>query len=148
MSPVDAAAIAVAGGCVAFSLRDLAPRPRKLWRQAVPPVLGFFASVLSMASSLDNLGLDLWWMSALATGWWIGLLRGRAIPVETDQVWGTVRIPGTIDVVAAASCILLGAAVDGPPLSLAAALGAGFLAGRAWSLIGRAVQTTHTELGL
>jgi hypothetical protein len=148
LSPLDVAAIAVAGGCTAFCLRDLAPRPRKLWRQAVPPVLGFFASVLSMASSLDNLGLDLWWTSSLATGWWIGLARGRAILVETDQVWGTVRTPVAVDAAVAASCILLGAAVDGPPLCLAGALGGGFLAGRAWSLIGRAVQMPHTELGV
>jgi uncharacterized membrane protein len=102
---------------------------------------------------------DATWMATALAGAVVGLLRGRRIVVETDQVWGTVRMPVVYDTVVAAFCILAIASVDGlsglftpgtfprhAHMAAASALFAGYLAGRAWSLMRRAVQLPHTEL--
>ena len=139
---VDVAGIIMAAVCVRSTVPDIQAAPRKLWRLGLPPLLGIGVSLLILAGAV------------------VGLLRGRQITVQTDQVWGTVRTPVVYDTGIAAFCIFAIASLDGlsglfspgtfprhAHMAAASALFAGYLAGRAWSLMRRAVRSPHTEIG-
>jgi hypothetical protein len=156
---VDVAGIIMAAVCVRTTVPDVQAAPRKLWRLGLPPLLGIGVSLLILAGAVVTFEHDATWMATALAGAVVGLLRGRRIVVETDQVWGTVRMPVVYDTVVAAFCILAIASVDGlsglftpgtfprhAHMAAASALFAGYLAGRAWSLMRRAVQLPHTEL--
>jgi hypothetical protein len=156
---VDVAGIIMAAVCVKTTVPDVQAAPRKLWRLGLTPLLGIGVSLLILASAVVSFEHDATWMATALAGAIVGLLRGRQIVVETDQVWGTVRMPVVYDTVVAAFCILAIASVDGlsglfepgtfprhAHMAAASALFAGYLAGRAWSLIRRAVRLPHTEL--
>lgn len=156
---VDIAGIIMAAVCVRSTVPDTLEAPRKLWRLGLPPLLGVGVSLLILAGAVVSFEHDATWMATALAGAVVGLLRGRRIVVETDQVWGTVRMPVVYDTVVAAFCILAIASVDGlsglftpgtlprhAHMAAASALFAGYLAGRAWSLMRRAVQLPHTEL--
>ncbi len=157
---VDIAGIVMAAACVKSTVSDAQPAPRKLWRLGLPPLLGSGVSLLILAGTVVTFEHDATWTATALAGAIGGLLRGRQIAVETDQVWGTVRTPVTYDTVIAALCILAIAAADGLSglftpgtiprhayMAAASALFAGYLSGRAWSLMRRAVLSPHTELG-
>lgn len=112
-----------------------------------------------LAGAATSVQRDAIWLATAAIGGALGLLRGVRIPVETDQVWGLVRTPARYDSSVASLSILAVAVVEGlsgllslPPLlrhsnmAALAALFAGYLAGRAWMLGRRAIETPHTEL--
>jgi hypothetical protein len=156
---VDVAGIIMAAVCVRTTVPDVQAAPRKLWRLGLPPLLGIGVSLLILAGAVVTFEHDATWMATALAGAVVGLLRGRRIVIETDQVWGTVRIPVVYDTVVAAFCILAIASVDGlsglfapgtfprhAHMAAASALFAGYLAGRAWSLMRRAVRLPHTEL--
>ncbi|HEX9326699.1 MAG TPA: hypothetical protein VF915_09290 [Reyranella sp.] len=156
---VDVAGIIMAAVCVKSTVPDVQAAPRKLWRLGLPPLLGIGVSLLILAGAVVTFEHDATWMATALAGAIVGLLRGRQIVIETDQVWGTVRMPVVYDTVVAAFCILAIASVDGlsglftlgtfprhAHMAAASALFAGYLAGRAWSLIRRAVRLPHTEL--
>jgi hypothetical protein len=156
---VDVAGIIMAAVCVKSTAPDVQAAPRKLWRLGLPPLLGIGVSLLILAGAVVTFEHDATWMATALAGAIVGLLRGRQIVIETDQVWGTVRMPVVYDTVVAAFCILAIASVDGlsglfalgtfprhAHMAAASALFAGYLAGRAWSLIRRAVRLPHTEL--
>jgi hypothetical protein len=158
---VDVAAVLMAAVCARTTLPDLSPRARKLWRIGLPPLLGIGVSLILLAGAVVSIEHDIAWMGAAAVGSLTGWLRGRRIPVQTDQVWGTIRTPVTHDAVIAGVCLFaisfaagLSGLLDANTLprhaSMAAGSGlfAGFLAGRAWSLGKRAVEAPHTDLGL
>jgi hypothetical protein len=156
---VDVAGIIMAAVCVKSTVPDVQAAPRKLWRLGLPPLLGIGVSLLILAGAVVTFEHDATWMATALAGAVVGLLRGRRIVVETDQVWGTVRMPVVYDTVVAAFCILAIASADGlsglfapgtfprhAHMAAASALFAGYLAGRAWSLMRRAVRLPHTEL--
>ena len=156
---VDVAGIVMAAACVKSTVADAQATPRKLWLLGLPPLLGIGVSLLILAGAVVSFEHDATWMATALGGAIAGVLRGRQIAVETDQVWGTVRTPVLYDTVVAAFCILAIASVDGlsglfkpgtlprhAHMAAASALFAGYLAGRAWSLIRRAVRLPHTEL--
>ena len=156
---VDIAGIIMAAVCVKSTVPDVQAAPRKLWRVGLPPLLGIGVSLLILAGAVVTFEHDATWMATALAGAVVGLLRGRRIVIETDQVWGTVRMPVVYDTVVAAFCIFAIASVDGlsglfapgtfprhAHMAAASALFAGYLAGRAWSLMRRAVQLPHTEL--
>jgi hypothetical protein len=155
---VDVAGIIMAAACVRSTVPDVQAAPRKLWRLGLTPLLGIGVSLLILASAVVSFEHDATWMATALGGAIAGLLRGRQIAVETDQMWGTVRTPVVYDTAIAAFCIFAIASVDGlsglskpgifprhPHMAAASALFAGFLAGRAWSLMRRAVRSPHTE---
>ena len=157
---VDIATGAIAAGCVRAVMVDLSPRPRKLWRIGLPPLLAIAVSLLLLAGDVVGLENDLAWLGAAGAGAAIGWLRGRGIAVQTDQRWGKLALPVTHDGLVAAFALFAIALTDGlsgllpagmlpRPAYLAATSGlfAGFLVGRAWSLAKRAVEAPHTELG-
>lgn len=156
---VDVAGIIMAAACVSSTVADVRAAPRKLWRLGLTPLLGIGVSLLILAGAVVSFEHDATWMATTLGGAIVGLLRGRQIAIETDQVWGTVRMPAVYDTVIAAFCIFAIASVDGlsglfkpgtlprhAHMAAASALFAGYLAGRAWSLIRRAVRLPHTEL--
>jgi hypothetical protein len=156
---VDVAGIIMAAACVRSTVPDVQLEPRKLWRLGLPPLLGIGVSLLILAGAVVTFEHDATWMATALAGAVGGLLRGRQIAVETDQVWGTVRTPVLYDSVVAAFCIFAIASVDGlsglfqpgtfprhAHMAAASALFAGYLAGRAWSLMRRAVRSLHTAL--
>lgn len=156
---VDVAGIIMAAACVRSKVPDVQAAPRKLWRLGLPPLLGIGVSLLILAGAVVTFEHDATWTATALAGAIGGLLRGRQIAVETDQVWGTVRTPAIYDTVVAASCIFAIASADGlsslfkpgtlprhAHMAAASSLFAGYLAGRAWSLMRRAVRSPHTEL--
>jgi hypothetical protein len=156
---VDIAGIVMAAACVKSTVPDVQAAPRKLWRLGLPPLLGIGVSLLILAGAVVSFEHDATWMATMLVGAIVGLLRGRRIAIETDQVWGTVRMPAVYDTVIAALCIFAIASVDGfsglfkpgtlprhAHMAAASALFSGYLAGRAWSLMRRAVRLPHTEL--
>jgi hypothetical protein len=156
---VDVAIIAMAAACVQSTVPDVQAAPRKLWRLGLTPLLGIGVSLLILAGAVVSFQHDATWMATALGGAIAGLLRGRQITVATDQMWGTVRMPVVYDSVVAAFCILAIASADGlsglfkpgtlprhAHMAAASALFAGFLAGRAWSLMRRAMRLPHTEL--
>ena len=156
---VDIASVIMAAACVRSTVPDVLAAPRKLWRLGLPPLLGIGVSLLILAGAVVSFEHDAIWMATTLVGAILGLLRGRQIAVQTDQVWGTVRTPVVYDTVIAAFCIFAIASVDAlsglfkpgtlprhAHLAAASAFFAGYLAGRAWSLMRRAVRSSHTEL--
>ena len=156
---VDVAGIIMAAACVRSTVPDVQAMPRKLWRLGLSPLLGIGVSLLILAGAVVSFEHDATWVATALAGAIGGLLRGRQIAVETDQVWGTVRTPVVYDTVIAAFCIFAIASVAGlyglfkpglfprhAHMAAASALFAGYLAGRAWSLMRRAVRLSHTEL--
>ena len=158
---VDVAVILMAAACFRSTVADVQATTRKLWRLSLPPLLGIAASLLMLASAVVSFEHDATWVATALVGAVGGVLRGRQIAVETDQMWGTVRMPVVYDTVIAAFCILAIASVDvlsgvfkpgvfprHAYMAAASALFAGYLAGRAWSLMRRAMRLPHTELGM
>ena len=158
---VDIAGVLMAAGCARTTLNDLSPRTRKLWRIGIPPLLGIGVSLLMLAGAVVSFAHDVTWMLTAVAGILAGWLRGRRIPVQTDQVWGTIRTPVTHDAVAAGFClfaIVLADSLSGlmapgtlprhAHMAAAAGLFACYLGGRAWSLGKRAVEAPHSDLGL
>src|ERR1051325_9340249 len=157
---VDIAGIIMAAVCVRSTVPDVQAVPRKLWRLGLPPLLGIGVSLLILAGAVVSFEHDATWMATALAGAVVGLLRGRPIAVQTDQVWGTVRTPVVYDTVVAALCIFAIASADAlsglfqpgtfprhAHMAAASALFAGYLSGRAWSLMRRAVRSPHTEIG-
>jgi hypothetical protein len=156
---VDVAGIVMATACVKSTVADAQATPRKLWLLGLPPLLGIGVSLLILAGAVVSFEHDATWMATALAGSIVGLLRGRRIVIETDQMWGTVRMPAVYDTVVAAFCIFAIASADGlsglfkpgtlprhAHMAAASALFAGYLAGRTWSLMRRAVRLPHTEL--
>jgi hypothetical protein len=161
----DLASVLLAAGAVAGSLGDLERGPRKLWRLAVPPLLALPAALLSASAAFDSVVFILSWLFVAVLGCSLGLPSGRSIPVATDQIWGTVRTARTGDGAMVAAVLLVVVTTDGlspylplfgppggttglEPLRLVGALCAGYLGGRAWSLVLGAARTPHTALGV
>ena len=156
---VDIAGAAIGVACVQSTLSDVRGSACKLWRVGLPPLLSGFASILLLARAVVSFQHDAVWIVTALLGILVGWWRGRRISVETDQVWGVVRVQPTTDSLIAALFVLAIMLLDGaddlfPPGTLprhanfaaASALCAGFLAGRAWSLIRRAMQAPHVEI--
>ena len=151
--------VIVAAGCLWSIVPQSEGRALKLWRLAVPPFLAAVAAVVLLAGSHQSLALDAAWAAAAIVGAGAGTARGRTVPVETDQMWGLVRPQRTRDGVGAAILLLLLAVADfaspfldpadAPAqryLAVGAALCAGFLGGRGWTMGARAARASHVDL--
>jgi uncharacterized membrane protein len=156
---VDIAGIVMAAACVNSTVPDVHGKARKLWRIGLPPLLGIGVSLLILAGAVVSFEHDATWMATAVCGLLAGWLRGRYLAVETDQVWGVVRTPPVYDTAIAAALIFVIATADGlsgllkpgtlprhAHMAAASALFAGYMAGRAWSLVRRAVRSPHVEI--
>lgn len=157
---IDLIAILFAAECVRTALPDLSARPRRLWRIGHSPLFALMASLIVLAGAVVTPQHDIAWLGTSLCGTLIGLLRGRRIAVDTDQIWGTVRVEVQYDAIAASVCVFAITLADGlsgllpdqlprhAHMAAASGLFAGYLAGRAWSLARRAVDAPHTELSV
>jgi hypothetical protein len=156
---VDIASIAIAVGCLRSTWPDLRGAPRKLYLLGLPPLLGIVVALVILAESVVTFEHDAIWMATALAGGLVGLWRGRQISVQIDQVWGVVRTAPVRDTVIAAAAILAVAVLDGISglfqpgtmprhayFAAASALFAGYLVGRAYSVVWRAMRSPHTEL--
>lgn len=131
----------------------------KLWRLALPPCLAAVVALVLLAGIFNaTVAHDLEWAVAAILGGVIGRTRGWLMTVASDQRWGLVRVPRTVDglivgfglVVLAmidfASALLEDAVVDAQHVAAGAAFCAGYLGLRALGMTMRAVRTPHVEL--
>ncbi len=131
----------------------------KLWRLAMPPSLAAVVALVLLAGIFNaTIAHDAEWLVAVVLGGIVGRTRGWLMSVASDQKWGLVLMPRTVDgllagfgLVVLAMVDFAGAVLDDPviePQHVAA--GAAFLAGylglRALGMTMRAVRAPHVEL--
>ena len=131
----------------------------RIWRLAIPGCFAAVQALVLLAGVFDaTITHDAEWLAALIVGSVVGRMRGWAMHVDVDQMWGLVRLPRTIDgriaafaLVALSAIDFTSAALDDPVIepqhvAAAAALCAGYIGCRALSLIVRSVRAPHVEL--
>lgn len=131
----------------------------KLWRLALPPCLAAVVALILLASIFNaTVAHDAEWMICAILGGVIGRTRGWLMTVASDQKWGLVRVPRTVDglivgfalVVLAmidfAGALLEDPVIDGQHVAAGAAFCAGYLGLRALGMAMRAGRTPHVEL--
>ncbi len=130
-----------------------------VWRLAVPAVFAAVVALVLLAGVFQATPMhDGEWMVALIAGGIAGRLRGKALPVEVDRVWGLVRLPRVLDGRLAAGLIVVMSIIDfcsaamGAPVvdpvhvaSITAAC-AGYIGYRAIIVAMRSGYGTHVEL--
>jgi hypothetical protein len=151
--------VSVAAGAVWMAVPETRPEPIKIWRLGIAPLLGTVTAIIILAGAVANHGLELRWAVAAIAGAVVGGLVGNRAKVESDQIWGLVRLlPGYAGLIAAFG-VLIFAGIDatqtmfGHPVlppehdpAIGASLFAGFLDGRAWTIGVRASRAPHVEL--
>jgi len=156
---VDISGIAIAAACVRLIAPEARGEVRKMWRLAVPPLLAVAVAIIILAGAVSSFEHDAVWVATGMVGCVAGLLRGRSMAVTTDQVWGLVRLPPSLDGIATTVGVFLCATIDGlsglfptgtlprhAHFAAAAALFAGYLGGRAWRIATRAIRSQHADL--
>ncbi|MBS0222230.1 MAG: hypothetical protein JSR91_15975 [Proteobacteria bacterium] len=131
----------------------------KLWRLAIPPCLAAVIALVLLAGIFNpTIAHDAEWGVGAVLGAIFGRARGWLMAVESDQKWGLVRVPRTIDGMVIGFALLVlamtdfaGAALDDPVIdpphvAAAAAFCAGYLSLRALGMTMRAVRAPHVEL--
>ena len=159
LSLVNVLTVMAAAACLWSVVPEAQGKPQKLWRIAVPPVLATLVALVLLAGAVTSFTHDATWAATALIGTVTGVVRGRSIGVQTDQVWGVVRPQPALDGAVIAIGVVAAALVDAvagflPQGSLprqahiaaASSLFAGYLAGRAWSMGMRAARSSHVDL--
>lgn len=159
LSLVNIVTMIAAAACLWTAIPEAQGKPQKLWRLAVPPFLATMVALVLLAGAVTSFAHDATWAATALAGAVGGFIRGRSIGVQTDQVWGVVRLQPARDGAVIAIGVIAAALVDGiagflPPgtlprqahVSAASSLFAGYLAGRAWSMGTRAARSPHVDL--
>lgn len=159
LSLVNILTVVAAAGCLWAAVPEAQGKPQKLWRLAVPPFLATLVALVLLAGAVTTFAHDATWAATALVGTIGGMVRGRAIGVQTDQVWGVVRPQPALDGAVIGIGVVASALVDAvsgflPPGSLprqahvaaASSLFAGYLAGRAWTMGTRAARSPHVDL--
>jgi hypothetical protein len=149
----------VAVATVWSALPETRSEPIKAWRLGVAPLLSAVTAIIMLAGDVTNHGLEMRWVVGAIAGVVAGGFMGNRVKVESDQIWGLVRLlPGYAGMVAALGVLIM-AGIDAsqimfghPVLSpehdpaIGASLFAGFLIGRASTIGVRAARAPHSEL--
>ena len=151
--------LGIAAACVWATFPETRNRPVMLWKLGIAPLLGAVVAIVLLAGTPSNRLLEAAWVGAAIVGGALGVVIGNRVRIETDQMWGLVRLQPTYTGVAAAVCILAVTMVDSlttllgfPPAparydpAIGGALFAGFLGGRAWRIAAKAIRSSHVEL--
>ena len=159
LSLVNILTVIAASACLWAAVPEAQGKPQKLWRIAVPPFLATLVALVLLAGAVTSFAHDATWAATALVGTVVGLIRGRAIGVQTDQVWGVVRPQPVLDGAVIAVGVVAAALLDAvagflPPgtlprqahIAAASSLFAGYLAGRAWSMGTRAARSPHVDL--
>jgi hypothetical protein len=159
LSLVNILTVIAAAACLWAVVPEAQGKPQKLWRLAVPPFLATLVALVLLAGAVTSFAHDATWVATALAGTVTGMIRGRSIGVQTDQVWGVVRPQATRDGALIAVGVIAAALVDAiagflPSGSLprqahiaaAGSLFAGYLTGRAWTMGTRAARSPHVDL--
>ena len=151
--------VMAAGACLWSVIPEAQGKVQKLWRLAVPAFLATVVALVMLAGAVTTFAHDATWSATAVIGVVGGLLRGRSIAVQTDQVWGVVRPQPAIDAAIVALGVVTAALIDAVSgffpqdalprqahLSAASSLFAGYLTGRAWIIGTRAARSSHVDL--
>jgi hypothetical protein len=149
---------------IAFTcLSTMLPQARgsvvKIWRLALPPCLAMVVAFGLLSGIFEpDLISDAEWLVAAIVGGLLGRMRGWSLPVEVDQMSNLMRQRRSADATIAAVALVVVALVDfvsaawreaviePEHVAAAAALCAGFLAGRAIALAVRTAHLPHITL--
>jgi hypothetical protein len=159
LSLVNVLTVLAAGACLWAVVPEAQGKPQKLWRLAVPAFLATLVALVLLAGAVTSFAHDATWAAAALIGTIGGVVRGRSVGVQTDQVWGVVRPQPVVDGAVVAVGVVAAALIDAiagflPQGSLprqahiaaASSLFAGYLAGRAWIIGTRAARSPHVDL--
>jgi hypothetical protein len=159
LSLVNVLTVIAAASCLWAAVPEAQGKPQKLWRLAVPPFLATLVALVLLAGTVTTFAHDATWAATALAGTVAGMVRGRSIGVQTDQVWGVVRPQPALDGAVIAIGVIAAALVDAiagflPSASLprqahiaaACSMFAGYLAGRAWTMGTRAARSPHVDL--
>lgn len=159
VSLVNVLTVVAALGCVWSGVREARGVPQKLWRLAVPPFLATLVALVLLAGAVTSFAHDATWAATALVGAVVGVMRGRSVSVQTDQVWGVVKPSPVLDAAAVAVGVLAAALVDAATgflpqgtlprqahIAAVSSLFAGYLAGRAWTMATRAARSPHVDL--
>jgi hypothetical protein len=159
LSLANVLTVILAISCLSVMAAQARERIVRTWRLAIPAVFAGVVAIVLLAGVFEaTLAHDGEWLAALVVGGLIGQVRGRAVAVEIDRVWGLVRVSRAADGIAAAAGLVVLSLIDFASAALrspvihpvhvaaAAAFCAGFIGLRAIAIIARSSHATHVEL--
>src|SRR4029450_4510135 len=159
LSLVNILTVIAAAACLWAAVPEAQGKPQKLWRLAVPPSLAMLVALVLLAGAVTSFAHDATWAATALIGTVGGMIRGRSVGVQTDQVWGGVRPQPALDGAVVAVGVLAAALVDAVAgflpqgtlprqahIAAARSLVAGYLVGRAWTRGQRAPRSPHVDL--
>ena len=159
LSLVNVVTVIAAAACLWSIVPEAQGKAQKLWRFAVPPFLAVLVALVLLAGAVTSFAHDATWAATALAGMVGGIVRGRSVGVQTDQVWGVVRSQPAFDGAVVAVGVLATALADAVAgfvpqgtfprqahLAAAGSLFAGYLAGRAWTMSMRATRSSHVDL--
>ena len=159
LSLANVLTVILAISCLSVMAAQARERIVRTWRLAIPAVFAGVVAIVLLAGVFDaTLVHDGEWLAGLAMGGLIGRACARTLAVETDRVWGLVRVPRAADGLLAAVALVILSFVDFASAALrspviepvhvaaAAAFCAGFIGLRAIDIITRSSHATHVEL--
>lgn len=145
--------------CVFASRREARIKPMQHWHLFGPFAAAGAVAAIPFLLCPPNPGNLVVWELALGAGAAIGVLRGLAMRIQVDQMWALVRLPqarGAVIIVVLIGLLAaarIGAQAAGPsgagyvqPLNAGLAWCAGFLGGRALTILSRLRGAPHVEL--
>jgi len=131
----------------------------RVWRLGIPACFAAVEALVLLAGVFDATFVhDAEWVACLAIGAILGRMRGWSMAVAVDHTQWLVRLPRASDGWLAAialvglagidfvSAALDDALIEPPYVAAAAALFAGYIGGRALSLVVRSERAPHVEL--
>lgn len=159
LSLVNIVTVLAACACLWSIVSEAQGKPQKLWRLGAPAFLATVVALVLLAGAVTSFAHDATWTATALLGTVAGMIRGRSVGVQTDQMWGVVRPQATSDGAVAAAGVLAAALVDAVSgflpegtlprqahVAAASALFAGYLSGRAWTIATRAARSPHVDL--
>src|SRR5215475_13628808 len=111
-SLVSLLTVLAACACLWSIVPEARGKTRKMWRLGVPPLLAALVSLVLLAGAVTTFAHDATWSATALVGAIGGMLRGRSVGVQTDQVWGLVRPQPVLDGVLVAVAVVAAALLD------------------------------------
>lgn len=159
LSLVNIVTVLAGSACLWSIVPEAQGKPQKLWRLGAPAFLAVAVALVLLAGAVTSFTHDATWTASALAGTVAGMIRGRSVGVQTDQMWGVVRPQPTLDGAVTAVGVLAAALIDAVSgflpegtlprqahIAAASALFAGYLSGRAWTIGTRAARSPHVDL--
>lgn len=159
LSLVNIVTVLASCACLWSIVPEAQGKPQKLWRLGAPAFLATVVALVLLAGAVTSFAHDATWTATALLGTVAGMIRGRSVGVQTDQMWGVVRPQPALDGAVTAVGVLAAALIDAisgffpegtlprqAHVAAASALFAGYLSGRAWTIGTRAARSPHVDL--